>query len=218
MVKNAIDYLGGITSVVKKGDTVALKPNVVTDREDIARLACSMRNQGRDDGMGWLSHTRLGFNYRISDINCALGIVQMDRLDSFLSARKSVAAYYNELFAEQAPEIIRLSEPPAGTERSWFVYVIQLPRTYSEAQRNALIMHLRSRGIGSNHYFPPIHLQPFYREQFGYKPGDYPETEAAGSHGLAIPFYNLLSRDDAERVVEEITLWLRETAPENQVV
>jgi perosamine synthetase len=191
---------------------------IVTDREDIARLACSMRNQGRDDGMGWLSHTRLGFNYRISDLNCALGIVQMDRLDDFLAVRMGVAEHYNVLFEEQAPDIIRLCDPPQGMKRSWFVYVLQLPREYSEEQRNMLITHLRGKGIGCNHYFPPIHLQPFYRELYGYNPGDFPETEAAGAHGLAIPFYNELTFNDAEIVVREITAWLKQTNPEDHTV
>jgi len=233
VIEDACEALGATIDGRKAGTigdcgTFAFYPNkqittgeggiVVTNREDIARLARSMRNQGRDDGMGWLSHTRLGFNYRISDINCALGIVQMDRLDGFLAARTRVAEYYNKLFTERAPDIIRLCDSPPGTERSWFVYVIQLPRMYSEEQRNGLITHLRGRGIGSNHYFPPIHLQPFYRKQFGYKPGDFPETEAAGAHGVAIPFYNSLSRNDAERVVGEITTWLQETKPENQTL
>jgi perosamine synthetase len=233
VIEDACEALGATVNGVHAGSigdcgTFAFYPNkqittgeggvIVTNREDIARLAQSMRNQGRDDGMGWLSHTRLGFNYRISDLNCALGIIQMDRLDEFLESRTRVAEYYNELFAGIAPDVIPLCDAPEGIERSWFVYVIQLSHNYSEEQRDTLIKHLRSRGIGCNHYFPPIHLQPFYREQFGYKPGDFPVTESAGAHSLAIPFYNSLSRDDAEHVVTEITTWIQQTKPENKTI
>lgn len=182
---------------------------LVTDREDIARLAASMRNQGRDDGMGWLSHARLGYNYRLSDINCALGIAQLERLDEILAARARVAAWYDELLAEHAPEIVRPCAPPAGSTRSWFVYAVQLPPGSTEQQRNALITHLRARGIGCNHYFPCIHLQPFYRGQFGYAPGDFPVTEDVSARSLALPFYNRLTRDDIAIVAREVGAWLR---------
>jgi len=182
---------------------------VVTDREDIAKLAASMRNQGRDDGMGWLSHTRLGYNYRLSDINCALGIAQMERLDEILAARARVAAWYDELMAEHAPAMVRPCAPPAGSTRSWFVYVVQLPPGSSEAQRNALIAHLRARGIGCNHYFPCIHLQPFYRSQFGYAPGDFPVTEEVSARSVALPFYNRLTRDEIVAVAREVGAWLQ---------
>lgn len=182
---------------------------LVTNREDIATLATSMRNQGRDDGMGWLSHARLGYNYRLSDINCALGIAQMERLDEILAARARVAAWYDELLAEHAPEMVRPCAPPPGSTRSWFVYAVQLPLGSTEQQRNALITHLRARGIGCNHYFPCIHLQPFYRAQFGYAPGDFPVTEDVSARSLALPFYNRLTRDDIAIVAREVGAWLR---------
>lgn len=224
ILEDACEALGAIyhgTHVGALGDcgTFGFYPNkqittgeggvLVTNREDIAKLATSMRNQGRDDGMGWLSHARLGYNYRLSDINCALGIAQMERLDEILAARARVAAWYDELLAEHAPEIVRPCAPPPGSTRSWFVYAVQLPPGSTEQQRNALIQHLRARGIGCNHYFPCIHLQPFYREQFGYAPGDFPVTEDISARSLALPFYNRLSRDDIAVVAREVGAWLR---------
>jgi len=177
---------------------------IVTDREDIARLTISMRNQGRDEGMGWLAHSRLGYNYRISDINCALGIVQIERIQEILSARESVALKYNQLLKQEIPEIITLCVPPKEITRSWFVYVVQLPDKFSVEQRDEIINHLRSIGIWCNNYFPPIHLQPFYVNEFGYKKGDFPVTEKVSEHTIALPFYNQLTDDNIEIVVKEL--------------
>ncbi len=182
---------------------------LVTNRDDIAHLAASMRNQGRDDGMGWLSHARLGYNYRLSDINCALGIAQLERIEEILAARARVAACYDQLLAEHAPRIVRPCAPPPGMTRSWFVYAVQLPPGSTADQRNALITHLRARGIGCNHYFPCIHLQPFYRAQCGYTPGDFPVTEDVSSRSIALPFFNRLTRDDIACVAQEVGAWLR---------
>ena len=177
---------------------------IVTNRDDVARLAISMRNQGRDEGMGWLAHSRLGYNYRISDINCALGVAQVERIDEILSARESVAEKYNRLISEELPEIIPLCNPPEGMSRSWFVYVVQLPERFSVEQRDEIIKHLRSIGIWCNNYFPPIHLQPFYVTEFGYKKGDFPITEKVSEHTIALPFYNRLADDDIEIVIKEL--------------
>ena len=183
---------------------------IVTNREDVAQLATSMRNQGRDEGMGWLAHSRLGFNYRISDINCALGGVQMERIDEILSAREAVAEKYNKLISQEIPEIIPLCSPPEGTTRSWFVYVVQLPDEFSAEQRDEIIKHMRSIGIWCNNYFPPIHLQPFYINEFGYKKGDFPVTEKVSERTIALPFYNRLADEDIEIVVKELKKKLTE--------
>ena len=186
---------------------------LVTNNEKIAKLCASMRNQGRDEGMGWLSHTRLGYNYRLSDINCALGIEQIKRLPQFLAQRAQVAAWYDEIIAEECPQLIKLCKPEADCTRSWFVYVVQIPYEYSEEQRNDLIYYLRSKGIGCNQYFPPIHLQPFYYE-LGYRRGDFPITELVGSHSFSIPFFNKLSKEKAVTVIREIKNWLNDTPPQ----
>jgi perosamine synthetase len=186
---------------------------LVTHRDDLARLALSMRNQGRDDGMSWLSHARLGYNYRLSDINCALGIAQLERLNEMLAARAQVAAWYGEELAAQAPAIVRPAEPSAGMTRSWFVYVVQLPVGYGEEQRNALITHLRGRGIGCNQYFPCIHLQPFYRAQFGFAPGAFAVTESVSARSIALPFFNRLARTQVRQIVSELAAWLAANAP-----
>ncbi|NLF39707.1 DegT/DnrJ/EryC1/StrS family aminotransferase [bacterium] len=186
---------------------------IITDRDDIAALCASMRNQGRDDGMGWLAHARLGYNYRLSDINCALGIAQLERMDGILAARAQVAAWYAAELAALAPHVIRPPEPPAGVVRSWFVYVIQLPGGYTAEQRNALITHLRGRGIGCSHYFPCIHLQPLYAKSFGYARGDFPVTEGISDRTMALPFFNRLTQPQVNTVVRELAAWLAANTP-----
>ena len=172
---------------------------IVTDREDIAKLALSMRNQGRDEGMEWLGHNRLGYNYRLSDINCALGLAQLSRIDDILQKRERVAKVYNDVLSG-IDEIIL---PPASSgkvQRSWFVYVIRLQNNFTLGQRDEIVALLRAQGIGCNIYFPPIHLQPFYSEKFGFKRGDLPVTEEVSDRTIALPFFNNLTAAEIEQV------------------
>lgn len=216
-------YKGKHAGTIGDCGTFAFYPNkqittgeggiIVTDNEHIAERAVSLRNQGRDAGMGWLAHARLGYNYRLSDIQCAMGRVQVERLDEILQMRADVAGFYAEAFAENAPDFVIPCQPPEGVTRSWFVYVGQLPEGFSEKQRNGLIAHLREKGIGCNCYFPPIHLQPFYRDM-GYGPGDFPITEDIGSRSIALPFFNRMTRADAGIVVKEVAVWLANGASE----
>lgn len=176
---------------------------IVTNDENIAKLAKSLRNQGRDDGMGWLAHNRLGFNYRISDINCALGISQLNRIEKILAKRTTVANIYNA----KLDGVNGLILPPQNKKdirRSWFVYVAILQRTFSQGQRDAVIEKLRDVGIGCSTYFPPIHLQPFYKDQFAYKKGDYPITENIAERTIALPFFNNLSKEKVEFIVSKL--------------
>ncbi len=182
---------------------------VTTDNEKIDAMAKSMRNQGRDEGMGWLAHNRLGYNYRLSDINCALGIVQLGRINELLQKRQKVADMYKKALSG----IKEISLPPDSSgdvERSWFVYVVKLAREFSEEQRNNIILKLRARGIGCNIYFPPIHLQPFYVERFGYKRGDFPVTESVSGRTIAIPFFNNLKDNEISYVAENLAEIIKE--------
>ncbi|OGC13167.1 polysaccharide biosynthesis protein [candidate division WOR-1 bacterium RIFOXYC2_FULL_37_10] len=165
---------------------------IATNDDEIARLSKSMRNQGRDENAEWLEHNRLGYNYRISDINCALGIAQLERIDDLLSKRSKVAELYSKPLSGIS-EIILPPEDSGNMKRSWFVYVIRLKEMFSELQRNNIIKGLRGKGISCSAYFPPIHLQPFYRKQFGFKNNDFPITEKIAKRTIALPFYNKLS-------------------------
>lgn len=175
---------------------------LVTDREEIYSLCKSLRNQGRGEDGGWLMHERLGYNYRISDINCALGLAQLKRIEEILRKREKVAQTYNELLKE-VEEII-IPDYPDDFKISWFVYVVRLKENYSREDRDRILEKLRSEGVGCNKYFPPIHLQPFYRSTFGYKKGDFPITESVSNRTIALPFYNNLSEEDVAYVVETL--------------
>ncbi len=171
---------------------------IVTDRDDIARSCTVMRNQGRSPDAAWLEHEVLGFNYRISDINCALGQSQLRRLPSFIEKRRQVAAWYGEELQAFGGDIIAAGDQE-GVSISWFVYVARLADRFAATDRNALITFLRSQGIGCNTYFPAIHLQPFYRAM-GHKNGEFPLTEALSDRTLALPFHTNLSKEEVATV------------------
>ena len=172
---------------------------IVTDDDRLADLCVSLRNQGRDPDAGWLAHARLGYNYRLSDINCALGLAQLARLDGFIEARRRVAERYLEKLAD-VDELV-LPAPYSGGRMSWFVFVVRLADRFTQEQRDAVLQHLREAGIGCSDYFSPVHLQPFYRERFGFEEGDFPVTERIAARTLALPFFNRLTEEDQDRVV-----------------
>jgi perosamine synthetase len=174
---------------------------ITRDAETKARID-SERNQGRAPDMGWLDHDRLGFNYRLTDIACALGIAQLERLDEMLAARKRIAELYNEALKDV--EGLELPCPDAnGDERSWFVYVVQLPR---DRDRDATIKALRDRGVDSKPYLPAIHLMSFYRERFGHREGEFPVCEDVSRRSIALPFFPALT----DGQVAEVTGTLRD--------
>ena len=180
---------------------------ILTNRDDLAALCRSLRNQGREDGEGWLLHARLGFNYRISDINCALGLAQLSRLEDMLARRAAVADLYRERLA--GLEGVIPPSPVAEGRLSWFVYVVRLADRYGREDRDRVLQGLRSAGIGCNNYFPPIHLQPFYADRFGYRPGDFPVTEQVGARTIALPFFNGLTVSQIDAVVDCLSRQIR---------
>jgi len=175
---------------------------IVTDDENIYKLCRSMRNQGRSEDGAWLQHERLGYNYRISDINCALGIAQLERIDEILAKREKVARKYNKRLKEIKELII--PEFEEGKKISWFVYVVRLIDKYSRRDRDLILAKLKEAGIGCSNYFTPIHLQPFYRKMFGYKKGDFPVTEKVSERTIALPFYNNLKEEQIDYVCKNL--------------
>ena len=129
---------------------------IITNDEKIAKLCESMRNQGRDEGQSWLQHERLGYNYRISDINCALGIAQLERLDEILGKREKVAQMYNQRL--KGLEGIKIPYVSPCVKMSWFVYVVRLRDSYTQEDRDRILGELKKRGIDCGNYFTPIHL------------------------------------------------------------
>jgi perosamine synthetase len=181
---------------------------IVTDDERLAALCMSMRNQGRGAGGGWLAHERLGYNYRLSDINCALGIVQLSRIEEFIRKRRAVAAMYQEILANETRIVVPREED--GSFISWFVFVVRLTDRYSQAQRDRLLSMMTQRGIQVNNYFPPVYLQPFIAGPLGHKAGDFPVTDRISARTMALPFHNNITRPQAMQVCDELRRCLDE--------
>jgi perosamine synthetase len=172
---------------------------IVPSDADVAARLRSERNQGRAADMGWLDHGGLGFNYRLSDIAAALGVAQVERLDTLLSRRDAVAA----LYAQRLGGIEGVEAPSQGAgkeRRSWFVYVVRLPEG---TDRDATIARLAERGVATKAYLPCIHLFPHLRE-LGYREGQFPVAEAASARTLALPFFPAMSEGQVARVCQEL--------------
>ncbi|HLY83945.1 MAG TPA: DegT/DnrJ/EryC1/StrS family aminotransferase, partial [Acidimicrobiales bacterium] len=160
----------------------------------------SERNQGRAPDMAWLDHDRLGFNYRLSDVACALGLAQLEHLEAMLAGRARVAGRYRE--ALDAIDDLALPCPDTGgRRRGWFVYVVQLPRG---VDRDATVKALGDRGIPSRPYFPAIHLMSFYRERFGHREGEFPVCEDVAARSIALPFFPQMTEGEVARVAEAL--------------
>jgi len=169
---------------------------ITTNDADWAQLLGSLRNQGRGEMGTRVEHPRLGFNYRLDEMSAALGLSQLSRIEELLESRCQAAAIYAE-YLRHIPGV-RLFTPVKMTTRlSWFVVIIRLEQGIS---RNAVIEDLRRNGIPTRIYFSPIHLQPFFKERFGYREGDFPITERVANTTLALPFHSRISRSDIEYV------------------
>jgi perosamine synthetase len=178
-----------------EGGMVTLDDSGLKERID------SERNQGRAPNMDWLDHDRLGFNYRLSEIACAIGLAQLERLDGMLAARARVAGAYREALA--GIEGLELLCPDGdGNVRGWFVYTVALPRG---ADRDETIRGLRERGVQSKPYLPAIHLMSYYRESFGHRPGEFPICEDIAARSLALPFHPQLGEGEIARVADALT-------------
>ena len=172
---------------------------VVTHSEEVRRQIVSLRNQGRSyEGGGWFHHIQVGFNYRWTDVQAAIGLAQLEKLDTILDLRAAAAARYSSLLAEVDGVAVPTSDD-ADHIRSWFVYVIKLERGIDRA---GVMDRLRSEGVATAEYVPCIHLQPYMREQYGFGEGHCPIAEDISSRTIALPFYTQISADDQQHVVD----------------
>ncbi len=178
-----------------EGGMVTLADPALKERID------SERNQGRAPDMDWLDHDRLGFNYRLSEIACAIGLAQLERLEGLLARRARVAAAYHEALAGIEGLELLCRDEEGGAARGWFVYTVGLPRG---SDRDATIRALRELGIQSKPYLPAIHLMSYYRETFGHRAGEFPVCEDIAERSLALPFFPALSDAQIERVARAL--------------
>ena len=169
---------------------------ILTDSDELYTQLKSLTNQGRSDDGAWLVHSRLGFNYRLSDVHAAIGIAQIERLDWMQDARARIAGLYQERMAH-IDGVTPMYEGPQ--RRSWFVYA---PRLDADLDRDRIIGRLEAEGVSAKPYLPCIHLQPYYREEHGHAPGELPITESISASTIALPFFCEMTDDQVDRVCQ----------------
>jgi perosamine synthetase len=177
---------------------------VLTDRDDIADICRSLRNQGTNVAKVRPGFRRLGFSYRLSDLNCALGVAQLSRLEDILERRAAVAEQYRERL--ESLDAVECPKPVTNGRLSWFGYVVKLAGRFCRADRDQIVAGLRESGIGCSDYFRPIHLQDYYVESFGYRYGDFPVAEAVSERTIALPFFNAITGTQIDEVVDRLVL------------
>jgi perosamine synthetase len=172
---------------------------VVTDSEEIAAAARSLRNQGRGEMGAWLLHERLGFNYRMDEMSAALGVSQVDRIETFLERREQVAVMYTERVREMSG--VRAPVVRPEVRMSWFVYVVTL---HEGIDRDRVMREMQGRGIPVRGYFPPVHLQPYIRAHCDVEDVELPMTESVSRRTIALPFHNNITEDEVEYVIRAL--------------
>jgi len=180
---------------------------VLTNNKRIYELCRSMANQGREikDGK-WLEHFRLGYNYRLDEMSCAVGIVQMKRIKEILKKRAKVAELYNKKLKKI--ENLEIPYIKSGNKISWFVYAVKLSKEFAGKKRDLIIKEMGKRGVQCSNYFQTIHLQPFYRKEFLYKEGDFPVAEEISKRTLALPFFNDLTEKEIDFVIKNLNEYI----------
>jgi perosamine synthetase len=176
---------------------------IVTSDARIAEMARRLRNQGRDPSGDWYEHMELGYNYRIPEFSCAIGVEQMKRIGSILERRGEIARRYEQILA-QNPDMVT---PPLESENgriSWFAYVVRLGDRFGREDRDWIVAEMRSRGIECQRYFAPIHLQPLYRRSYGYRDGYLPVTEQVAARTIALPFFNRITDEQIVEVCDTL--------------
>ena len=200
------EYNGQRVGTFGKAGVFAFYPNkqintgeggmIVTDDKEFYEFCNSLHNQGRVDSGQWLTHKYLGYNYRLSELNCALGVSQLKRIDFITKRRQEVAEKYNKSLSEI--EGITIPYTADFSTHTWFVYVILLDKKFN---RNNVIEEMGKRGVQTKPYLPAIHLQELYKDLFDYKPGAFPVCEEVASRVLALPFFETITDEEIEKVV-----------------
>jgi len=203
-----VDVRGRKAGSLGEANVLAFYPNkqittgeggiLVTSSEEIAGKARRLRNQGRDPALGWLDHIEVGFSYRLSEMNCALGISQLERIESVVARRQQLAEAYDGALENLAAVLRPPVTSPVGRV-SWFVYPIRLSSEFSAEDRDAVCESMRQKGIATGRYFAPLHRQPVLRS-FAYDMSHLPNTDAVAERIIALPFFNELTRAEIHEV------------------
>ena len=186
---------------------------VTTDDPEFARRLRMCRShgidpearqrQGLDYGLWYYEMTELGFNYRLSDIGCALGLSQLKRLAANISRRRDIASYYSQALAGLAGIIIPVERPEVKS--AWHLYPIRVELEKFTAGRKEIFQALRQENIEVNVHYIPVHMHPYYQRRFGYGGGEYPVAESAYESLITLPMFDSMSQADVENVVEAVS-------------
>ncbi len=181
-----------------------------TRRKELADKMALLRSHGitrdrdrmthKPDGPWYYQQIGLGYNYRMTDIQAALGRSQLERLSDFISRRTHIASRYDEFLADLS---LQPQHCPADRSSAMHLYVIRLGKEHLEKSRIQIINELRDKGIGVNVHYIPVHTQPWY-QQMGFKTGDYPEAERFYSEAISLPIYPGLQEDEFSCVVDAL--------------
>lgn len=174
---------------------------IVTNSKHFCQLYSSLRNQGREEDMEWLDHKYLGYNYRLDEMSAALGLVQLKKLDKLIATHRKIASWYNK-YLEGYTDLIQPPKIGEYNTHTWFVYVVRIKKR--KINRDMIIKLLKNQGISTKPYLPSIHLFKFYAKKYGYRQGDFPISENASQHCLALPFYIGLSTHDIKNIVNQL--------------
>ncbi len=159
------------------------------------------------DGDWYYEMQELGYNYRITDIQCALGLAQLRRLDAFVSRRREIAAMYATAFAD-IPGLDIPQEPPE-VRSSYHLYVLQFPVEKLKGGRRSVFDELVKKNLGVNVHYIPVHLQPYYQQRYGYRVGDFPAAEQYYKRAISIPIYPRMTDADVKYVISSVTNTMR---------
>ena len=184
---------------------------VLTNREDIYEALVSLRAHGitrdvnkmarKNEGEWYYEQTELGYNYRITDLQSALGLSQLTRIDQFIERRRELAARYSE---ELSHLPIRFQLQAEGCSSAWHLFPIRIKKSYGGLDRSKVFARLRSAGIGVNVHYFPVHLQPWY-QSMGFRAGQFPESEHYYSEAISLPMYFELSDALQDKVIKEVS-------------
>jgi perosamine synthetase len=184
---------------------------VTTNRAELAESLRRFRNHGistearqrQASGQWFYEMVSLGFNYRLPDIACALGLSQLTKLEQNIARRGEIASLYTAAF-RRLPGMV-LPDVRAGIDPAWHLYPIRLDRKQLQVKRGEIFRALRAENIGVNVHYIPIHLHPYYRERFGYRGGEYPVAEGAYESLISLPMFHGMTNQDASDVIEAVT-------------
>ena len=225
VIEDACEALGTVCDRAKAGSIgdagiFAFYPNkqittgegglVVTNNLAVAERMRSLRNQGRNETDDWFQHEEVGYSYRLSEINCALGVAQMKRIDSILARRRAIANSYRERLG-QSPDLHLLPPGRPGFETSWFTFPLVLADRFTREARDRIVREMANAGIACGRYFAPIHLQPAFREVGSSRAGNLRLTEEIAGRCIALPFFHQIADAQIDEVCAHLVRLVRQS-------